>query len=101
VTTAGQSGTSLRAEGSPRSAEAAGEMSRQEAARPAAPRRVKLSVSRVDPWSVMKLSFLLSVAFAIATVVAMSRSNSSRKNRPLPGARFNSGNAAGTTKSHA
>ena len=72
MTTAGQSGTSLRAEGSPRSAGAAGEMSRQEAARSAAPRRVKLSVSRVDPWSVMKLSFLLSVAVGIAGVVMVA-----------------------------
>jgi len=35
----------------------------------AAPRRVRLSVSRVDPWSTMKLSFLLSVAVGIAGVV--------------------------------
>jgi len=34
------------------------------------PRKVRLTVARVDPWSAMKLSFLLSVAFAIATVVA-------------------------------
>lgn len=34
------------------------------------PRRVRLSVSRVDPWSVMKLGFLLSVALGIMTVVA-------------------------------
>ncbi|HZW45218.1 MAG TPA: DUF3566 domain-containing protein [Dermatophilaceae bacterium] len=47
-------------------------MSRQEAARSAAPRRVKLSVSRVDPWSVMKLSFLLSVAVGIAGVVMVA-----------------------------
>jgi hypothetical protein len=31
---------------------------------------VRLSVARVDPWSVMKLSFLLSVALGIALVVA-------------------------------
>ncbi len=37
---------------------------------PGAPRRVRLLVSRVDPWSVMKLSFLLSVAIGIAMVVA-------------------------------
>jgi hypothetical protein len=37
---------------------------------PDGPRRVRLTVARVDPWSAMKLSFLLSVAFAIATVVA-------------------------------
>lgn len=36
----------------------------------AGPRRVRLSVSRVDPWSVMKLGFLLSVALGIMTVVA-------------------------------
>jgi hypothetical protein len=35
-----------------------------------APRRVRLTVSRVDPWSVLKLSFLLSVALGIALVVA-------------------------------
>ena len=40
------------------------------AARPAGPRRVRLSVSRIDPWSVMKLGFLLSVALGIMTVVA-------------------------------
>jgi hypothetical protein len=37
---------------------------------PGAPRRVRLTVARVDPWSVMKLAFLLSVAIGIATVVA-------------------------------
>ena len=44
------------------------------AARPAArkakgPRRVRLAVARVDPWSVMKMSFLLSVAIGIAGVI--------------------------------
>lgn len=34
------------------------------------PRRVRLAVSRVDPWSVMKLSFLISVAIGIMVVVA-------------------------------
>jgi len=37
-----------------------------------APRRVKLTVSRVDPWSVMKMSFLLSVAVGIAGVVMVT-----------------------------
>lgn len=72
MSTAGQSSTALRAEGGPRSAEAVGAASRQETARSASPRRVKLSVSRVDPWSVMKLSFLLSVAVGIAGVVMVS-----------------------------
>jgi hypothetical protein len=31
---------------------------------------VRLAISRVDPWSVMKLAFLLAVAIAIMTVVA-------------------------------
>ena len=34
------------------------------------PRRVDLSVARVDPWSVTKVGFLLSVALGIALVVA-------------------------------
>ncbi|MBX9243451.1 DUF3566 domain-containing protein [Actinotalea ferrariae] len=34
------------------------------------PRRVRLAVARIDPWSVMKLSFLLSVAVGIMIVVA-------------------------------
>lgn len=35
-----------------------------------APRKVRLTVSRVDPWSVMKMSFLLSIAIGIMIVVA-------------------------------
>jgi hypothetical protein len=38
----------------------------------AVPRRVRLTLARVDPWSVTKLSFLLSVAVGIALVVATS-----------------------------
>lgn len=38
----------------------------------AAGRRVKLTVSRVDPWSVMKMSVLLSVALGIAMVVMVA-----------------------------
>lgn len=34
------------------------------------PRRVRLTVSRIDPWSVMKLAFLLALAVGIMTVVA-------------------------------
>ena len=36
----------------------------------AGPRRVRMSITHVDPWSVMKLAFLLSVAIGIMTVVA-------------------------------
>ena len=51
------------------------QMSRQR--RPAAsggkrpPRRARLRLTRIDPWSVMKTSFLLSVAFGIVTVVSV------------------------------
>ena len=34
------------------------------------PRRVRLTVSRIDPWSVMKLGFLLSIAAGVVLVVA-------------------------------
>ena len=34
------------------------------------PRTVRLTVSAVDPWSVMKMSVLMSVAIGIATIVA-------------------------------
>jgi hypothetical protein len=38
--------------------------------RPGGPRKVQLNIARLDPWSVLKLSFLLSVGIGIATVVA-------------------------------
>lgn len=37
---------------------------------PGAPRRVRLALARIDPWSVMKLSFLVSVGIGIMIVVA-------------------------------
>lgn len=43
---------------------------RATAARPKA-RRARLVLARVDPWSVMKLAFLLSIALAIVAVVAV------------------------------
>ena len=39
-------------------------------ARSDAPRRVDLAIARIDAWTVMKVSFLLSVALGIAMVVA-------------------------------
>ena len=43
-------------------------------ARPSVPRarRMKLSITRVDPWSVTKISFLLAIAGAIIQVVAIA-----------------------------
>ncbi|MBC7290755.1 MAG: DUF3566 domain-containing protein [Actinotalea sp.] len=43
---------------------------REEAAPAVGPRRVRLALARIDPWSVMKLSFLLSFAVGIMMVVA-------------------------------
>lgn len=36
-----------------------------------APRKARLRVVRLDPWSVMKMAFALSIALAIVTVVAV------------------------------
>ena len=56
-----------------------GEARQDAAARPApsAPpsgrtRRARLRVSRTDPWSVMKVSFLLSIALGVVTLVGIS-----------------------------
>jgi hypothetical protein len=35
------------------------------------PRRARLRLTRVDPWSVMKTAFLLSIAFGVVTVVSV------------------------------
>jgi hypothetical protein len=44
---------------------------RAQATRPRTVRRAKLRVVHVDPWSVTKASFLLSIAFGIMCVVAV------------------------------
>lgn len=41
-------------------------------ARRTGPRRVRLTLQRVDPWSVMKISFLVSVALGIAGVIMVA-----------------------------
>ena len=48
-------------------------LGRRATGRPAgkSPRRARLRLTRVDPWSVMKTSFLLSVAFGVVTFVAV------------------------------
>ena len=35
------------------------------------PRRARLRLTRIDPWSVMKTSFLLAIAFGVVTVVGL------------------------------
>lgn len=42
------------------------------ASRPRSTRKARLRMTHVDPWSVMKIAFLLSVAFGIVTVVAVA-----------------------------
>jgi hypothetical protein len=40
--------------------------------RPAGPRRARLMVTRLDPWSVMKTAFMLSVSLSIVIVMALA-----------------------------
>ena len=65
----GPTAAATSARPTPRATTSAG-MPTPSAARDGAPRRVRLAVSRIDPWSVMKLAFLLSVAIGIMIVVA-------------------------------
>ncbi len=55
---------------------AQGRRPRPDATRPAAAgprtRRARLRVSKADPWSVMKVSFVLSIALGICTIVAVA-----------------------------
>ena len=50
-------------------------MDRQEGDAPPAgkrpPRRARLRLTRIDPWSVMKTAFLLSIALGVVTVVSV------------------------------
>ena len=41
-------------------------------ARARGPRRARLRLTRIDPWSVMKTAFLLSIAIGVVTVVAVA-----------------------------
>ena len=63
--TSGQSGSS----GQAAAATGAGARTTTAPRKHKGPRRVRLAVARVDPWSVMKMSFLLSVALGIAGVI--------------------------------
>jgi hypothetical protein len=56
----------------PQGAQQGGRPTGGQSPRARGPRRVRLTVSRVDPWSVMKISFLLSVAIGIAFVVMIA-----------------------------
>jgi hypothetical protein len=60
----------LRASAKPESKKAATQAAKSSGGR--RPRRARLRLTRIDPWSVMKTAFLLSVAFGIVTVVAVT-----------------------------
>ncbi len=40
--------------------------------RPTGPRRVRLTIQRIDPWSVFKISLLVAVGLGIATVIMVA-----------------------------
>ncbi len=71
ATTEGSSSTSsTRAERTGTAAKSGAARGTKGRGRPA--RRIRLTLARLDPFSVMKLSFLLAVAIGIATVVAVA-----------------------------
>ena len=63
----GQATDEHRANADPRSKAAAQKASPNQ--KP--PRRARLRLTRIDPWSVMKTSFLLAIAFGVVTVVSV------------------------------
>ncbi len=69
--TSGPSGTRGGTSVGPGSANRGPQPSHPAAARPRGVRRARLRLIHLDPWSVMKTSFLLSIAFGIVTVVAV------------------------------
>ncbi|SOC58186.1 DUF3566 domain-containing protein [Ornithinimicrobium cerasi] len=66
--TAGRASTARTGGGSA----ARGGAPRTAAPRRGGPRRVRLTAQRIDPWSVLKISFLVSVALGIAGVVMVA-----------------------------
>lgn len=74
VAKARDSGKSSRGSGSATTTKSGPGTARPAGSRPAAPRRVRrarLRLTHIDPWSVMKTAFLLSIAIGIVTVVAV------------------------------
>src|SRR6478735_685031 len=68
ITTAvGNATDEHRANASPRSKTA----TKRPASARKPPRRARLRLTRIDPWSVMKTSFLLAIAFGVVTVVSV------------------------------
>jgi hypothetical protein len=61
----GKAADEHRANANPRTATAPKQTSSKQ------PRRARLRLTRIDPWSVMKTSFLLAIAFGVVTVVSV------------------------------
>ncbi|WP_068400071.1 DUF3566 domain-containing protein [Kribbia dieselivorans] len=78
MSTTGEHGTAMRGASGSAANPAPTRTQPAQATRPATPRsrpavrRVKLLVSRIDPWSALKISFLISVALGIAMVVMVA-----------------------------
>ncbi len=58
-----------KANANPRSSTASTKAATSSGRRP--PRRARLRLTRLDPWSVMKTAFLLSIAIGVVTIVAV------------------------------
>ncbi len=58
-----------RAEGGPQSSAQRSDARKR---RPTGPRRVRLTIQRIDPWSVFKISLLVAVGLGIATVIMVA-----------------------------
>jgi hypothetical protein len=71
-TETGRSGSSSAARGDSSSAPAPASSPPSAPARPRGTRRARLRLVHLDPWSVMKTAFLLSIAFGIVVVVAVA-----------------------------
>jgi hypothetical protein len=66
------SGGATSVQRGPNDGRSQGAQARPSSTRPRGTRRARLRLVHLDPWSVMKTSFLLSIAFGIVTVVAVA-----------------------------
>ncbi|MER7558868.1 DUF3566 domain-containing protein [Nocardioides sp. NPDC126508] len=63
--------TSAAASAVASTARTSGPAGAERAAASGSARRARLSLSRIDPWSVMKMAFLLSIALSVVMIVAV------------------------------
>ena len=72
ATTAERTVAPPRAQLDPRAGSGAPQTMPATSARPAGPRRARLLLTRLDPWSVMKTAFMLSISLAIVILMALA-----------------------------